>query len=98
MVWANVGNDADGRPGHFAEPNRLANLIDPHFDNRSLMTPIEAKESLWNSNPIIEIPLCLQNFPPMGHYAGNHFFRRRLAIASRHCHDWNVKPAPMMRR
>ena len=43
MIRPNIGNDPQGRLGHFTQPGCLAFLIDAHLDDRRLMTFIETK-------------------------------------------------------
>jgi hypothetical protein len=97
VVGADVRNDSDRGSGYFTELGGLAEIIDSHLNDRSLMVIVEAEQGLWNAYTVVEVAFRLENFPSMRQDPGDHFFRRGLAVASRNGNDRNVKSASVIR-
>ena len=97
MVGADVRNDPNRGANYFTQPGGLPEIVDSHLDDRSFVSLVKAKQRLRDAHTVIQIPFRLENLPAMGHDAGDHFFRRRLTVASRHGNDRNVKSASVVR-
>ena len=73
----------------------LAKFRNSHFQNCNLMLFFNLKNSQWQTNSIIKIPLCLMYPEFCVQYRCNHFFGTGLSNTSGNSHYFNVKSTPI---
>ena len=98
MAEADIGEDADGGPGHAGEPGHLPKIADAHFQDCGLVLLPDTENRKGKADLVIEIPLRFQDAEALAEDGGDHFLGAGLADAAGDADHRDRQGAPVILR